>query len=104
MIKVNAIAQAQMIRMLLEEPHSLTEIAEETGLHYVTVCGYTRALHRAGALHIAGWGEDRRGRSCVKLYKLGRGRDVKRTPLTQADRQRRARAKKRMATLLGLVS
>lgn len=104
MIKVNAIAQAHMIKMLLEEPHSLTEIAEETGLHYVTVCDYTRALHKVGAAHIAGWDEDRRGRACVKLYKLGKGKDVKRQPVTAAERQRRARAKKQMAKLLGVAA
>jgi predicted ArsR family transcriptional regulator len=98
-VKINALTQAQLIRLLLEGTHSCAELAEETGLHYVTVLHYTRELHRAGAAHICMWEKDTRGRDLVKIYKLGKGADAKREKLTVAERQARSRQKKRAIEL-----
>lgn len=103
-VKVNAISQAQLIRLLLEGDYTCQELAEETGLHYVTVLQYTRELHRAGAAYIARWEKDSRGRDMLKVYKLGRGRDAQRARLTAAERQARVRSKRQMAALLGLTA
>ena len=81
-IKINAITQAHLIKLLLEGTYTCQELADETGLHYVTVLHYTRELHRAGAAHIASWEKDLRGRDLVKIYKLGVGRDAKRQKKT----------------------
>lgn len=78
MVKVGALTYAQLIKHLLEGVHSCAELAELTGLHYVTVLEYTRELHRAGAAHITAWGCDARGRSTLKIYQLGQGKDAKR--------------------------
>ena len=95
--KINAIAQARLIRCLLDAPMNCTELAEETGLHYVTVLAYCRELHRAGAAHIAAWEPDRRGRDVTKVYRLGAGRDAKRRKLTTAERQANMRARRAAA-------
>jgi hypothetical protein len=79
-------------------------LAELTGLHYVTVLQYTRELHRAGAAHISSWEKDVRGRDSVKIYKLGVGRDAKREKLTSADRQVRARARKKAHDLTKVMA
>ncbi len=102
-IKVNAITQAQLIKLMLEGDHNCQELAEETGLHYVTVCQYARELHRIGAAHIVRWDEDRNGRRNIRVYKLGVGKDVKAQRMTVAERQTRYRHKKRMAAQLGLI-
>jgi len=94
LIKINAITQAQLIKLLLEGTYSCAELAEMTGLHYVTVLQYTRELHRAGAAHICMWDKDGRGRDLMKIYKLGVGKDVKRQRMTGAERQRKYKAKK----------
>lgn len=99
-IKINAITQAQLIKLLLEGTYTCVELAEMTGLHYVTVLQYTRELHRAGAAHIAHWEKDERGRDNVKVYKLGVGRDAKRQRMTEAQKQARYRAKMQAARLL----
>ena len=101
-VKMNALAQAQLIKLLLDGDMSCAELAEETGLHYVTVLQYCRELHRAGAAHICRWEKDCRGRDVIKIYKLGLGRDAKRARLTSAERQARVRGRRQMATLLGL--
>lgn len=93
-MKINAYSQAQMIKMLLDGPHTCTDLAEATGLHYVTVQQYLRELRRAGAAHISAWEKDARGRDMIKVYKLGPGRDAKREKLTPAQRQQRVRERR----------
>ena len=98
--KMGAITQAQLIKHLLEGIYSCQELAEMTGLHYVTVLQYTRELHRFGAAHISSWEKDSRGRDIIKIYKIGSGKDAKREKMTQAERQARHRAKTRHLDLL----
>jgi predicted ArsR family transcriptional regulator len=93
-IKVNAMAYGHLIRLLIDGDRSCQELAEETGLHYVTVLQYTRELHRAGAVHIARYEPDAYGRHTTKIYRVGLGKDAKRVRMTQAERQARYRAKK----------
>lgn len=103
-MKINAYHQANLIKLLLEGTYSCAELAEETGLHYVTVLEYTRELHRAKAAHICMWEKDNRGRDLTKIYKLGEGRDAKRSRMTPAQRQQRLRDKKKKAAQVGLLA
>lgn len=102
-IKVNAMAFAQLVKLLLEGTYTCQELAEMTGLHYVTVLHYTREMHRAGAVHIAAWEKDSRGRDLAKIYKLGEGNDKKRQKKTQAERQVAYRAKKKQIKFMELL-
>jgi predicted ArsR family transcriptional regulator len=103
-IKINAIMQAQLIKLLLEGTYTCAELAKMTGLHYVTVLQYTRELHRAGAAHIAAWEKDKRGRDLAKIYKLGEGTDKRRQKKTQAERQIAYRAKKKQIKIMELLT
>ena len=94
-VKINAFTQAKLIEAMLDGVYNCQELAEITGLHYVTVLHYTRELHRAKAAHISGWDKDSRGRDVVKIYRIGRGKDAKRERLTGAQRQARTREKKK---------
>ena len=104
MIKVNAMCQAQLVKLLLEGTHTCYELAQATGLHYVTVLHYCRELHKAGAAHIAMWEKDSRGRDLLKVYKLGAGKDAKRRKMTAAERQRKYREKKKHAEMLQVTT
>lgn len=104
MLKVNAMSQAHLIRALLVGDMTLAELAEETGLHYVTVREYCSALHKAGAAHIARWEPDVRGRHCIKVYRLGPGEDAARPKIPQIERQAQLRAKKRAAEMLAVMA
>ena len=95
-VKINAFTQAKLIEAMLDGVYNCQELAEITGLHYVTVLQYTRELHRAKAAHISGWDKDSRGRDVVKIYRIGRGKDAKREKLTGAQRQARTREKKKV--------
>lgn len=94
-VKINAFTKAKLIEAMLDGVYNCQELAEITGLHYVTVLHYTRELHRAKAAHICQWDKDSRGRDVVKIYRIGRGKDAKREKLTGAQRQARHREKKK---------
>lgn len=94
-IKINAITQAQLIKLLLDGIYTCQQLAHETGLHYVTVLQYTRELHRVGAAHIASWEKDSWGRDMLKVYKLGEGKDARRHKISERERQARYRARLR---------
>ena len=102
-IKINAITQAHLIKLLLDGQFNCQELAAETGLHYVTVLQYTRELHRAGAAYICRWEKDRRGRDIKKIYKIGEGQDARRKKITGQQRQANCRAREAAAKLLGIV-
>lgn len=96
-IKMGAVLYARMVEMMLHGTFSCQEMAEETGLHYVTVLQYTRELHRAGACHIHCWDKDNRGRDVIKIYKIGKSKDAKREKMSKAERS--ARYKRKMRAL-----
>ncbi|MFM1990267.1 MAG: hypothetical protein RJA99_3224 [Pseudomonadota bacterium] len=102
--KINAFTQAKLVKLMLEGTYTCAELAEQTGLHYVTVLGYCRAFHREGAAHISMYEKDSRGRDSLKVYKIGPGKDAKRSKLTPAQRQERVRKRKQMAAMLGLTA
>jgi predicted ArsR family transcriptional regulator len=104
MIKVNAMCQAQLVKLLLEGTHTCYELAQATGLHYVTVLHYCRELHKAGAAHIAMWEKDSRGRDLLKVYKLGAGKDAKRSKMSSAERQQKYRDKKKHAQMVQVTT
>ena len=102
-IKMGAILYARMVEMMLHGTFSCSEIAEETGLHYVTVLEYTRELHRAGACHIAHWDKDGRGRDMIKIYKIGAGKDARRQRMTKAQRAARYRERKAAVAQINMM-
>jgi hypothetical protein len=87
-------------------PRSITELADYTGLHMRTVQRYVRALrdHRPRLVRIAEWDEDAQGNRSIPLYTMGRGEDMPRPKLTQAEKDRRYKANKRakVATVFDL--
>ena len=91
--KINAISQAQLIKLLMEGTHTCKELATATGLHYATVLQYCRELHEADAAHICMWEKDQYGRDLLKVYKLGPGVDKRRRKMSAAERQQRYRDK-----------
>jgi len=104
LVKINAFTQAKLIEALLDGVYTCTELAEMTGLHYVTVLQYTRELHRAKAAHICNWEKDTRGRDVIKIYKIGRGKDAKREKLSGAERQARTREKRKAVEFAHLLT
>lgn len=98
--RVNSLSFAQLVKFLNEGLYSCKELADLTGLHYVTVLEYTRAMYRAKAVYICEWEADSRGRSLIKIYKIGNGKDAKRTKISGADRSIAYRAKQNQLDII----
>lgn len=94
MIKVNQDMYARALRMLLDDPITAHDLAEETGMHVVTAQSFMRALQSHEVVHITDWERDSMGRDSTPVYKLGAGKDKPRRKMTAAERQARHRAKK----------
>ena len=90
-IRITALSQALLIKLLLDGTRTCAELADETGLHIATVYQYTQALHHVGAVHICDWREDAYGAERARIYRLGHGEDVPQYAMTPAERQRRYR-------------
>lgn len=99
LVKINKLTQAHLLKLLLPGTRTCVQLAEESGLHYVTVLNHTRALHRAGVVHIAHYETDRLGRDIQKVYRLGEGEDAKRHRLTDAEKSSRYRARRARGNL-----
>jgi hypothetical protein len=95
-VKVNAMSFALLVKEMLAGESTCEELAEKTGLHYVTVLNYTREMHKAGAAHICAWRMNHRKQYVLKVYGIGNRDDVRkpRAAMTPAQRQLKYRMKR----------
>jgi len=96
-VKVNALSFAHLVREMLAGEYTCEELAERTGLHYVTVLRYTREMHKAKSAYIYAWRMNDKKQYVLKVYKIGGGMDARkpRAALTPAQRTQKYRAKLR---------
>lgn len=92
-IRVNAIAIAEMLKAAQEGIYTSNELVEISGLSINTVRGYMSVLHKAGVVHICDWEEDPRGNRTRKVFKLGKGKDAPKPKLSMQEVNRRYREK-----------
>lgn len=100
-VKINAMSYALLVKEMLEGEYTCEELAERTGLHYVTVLNYTRQMHKAGAAYICAWRMNHRRQYVLKVYKIGHAPDAPklRPAMTSAQRTQRYRMKNVSKTL-----
>ena len=99
-IRVNAIAIAEMLKAAQEGIYTSWELVEISGLSINTVRGYMNVFHKAGIVHVCDWDEDARGNRTRKVYKLGKGKDVAKPKLSQQEVNRRYREKTKAMKLM----
>lgn len=99
-IKVNALMMAQLMKHLMEGDYTCKELAEETGLHYVTVLHYTREMYREGVIHICKWDRRPDTKDPIRIYKFGSKPDAKKKIFTEAEKKQRYRDKKRQMDMI----
>lgn len=101
--KVNALTFAILVKLLYEGTRTCYELAEETGLHKLTVYDWTRIMHEQGVLHICMW--EGEGRSSMRIFKMGPGKDAPRPTKTReqiaADYRARQKAKQLLQRMAG---
>lgn len=86
----------KMQQMMTKRPRSAEQLMAFTGLSKESVLLWVRKMRAAGAVRIAGWADDDRGRNAVPLYAWGSGADAeRRAPKTAAQRMAEVRARRR---------
>ena len=104
-IKINALSYAKLVAALIQCPATVQELAEETGLHHLTVSIHVRALYKEGIVRIGGWDHDSMGRQQIKVWAWGKGEDAKRRPpQTNAQINRRTRARRKQREMVRLMA
>lgn len=96
--KVNALSYALLIKLLADGTRTCKELAEETGLHVMTIYDYTYHLHKANVIHICTW--EGSGRQQTRIYMLGDKADVPRPSKTRRQIADDYRARKAAKDLL----
>jgi len=93
--KVGAMSYAKLLKAMVPGTLTCIELADEVGLHVLTVYDYTKAMHKEGAIHIADWDTDAMGRENIRIYRLGPGKDAvaRRKPRSLISAEYRARKK-----------
>jgi predicted ArsR family transcriptional regulator len=102
--RITHITLAKTLRVLLDGPATVHEIAEVTGVMPRTAAEWMRALRKEECAHISGWVPDSRGRDATAVFSLGKGKDKPRHRFTEAERQARRRAKKRQLHIQSLIT
>lgn len=85
-IKVNAMSYAKLVAAVVASPSTVHDLAEETGLHHLTVASHIQAMRRERLVHISAWEKDTLGRDAIAVWQWGHGRDRPRGRLTGAQR------------------
>lgn len=107
--RMNAAKYAQMIGMMIEQPHTITNMAKTLDLARHVVAKYVKALHEARPklVHIAEWQQARLTTApvWVAAYGWGGERDQRRPPKkTMIERCRAYRARRKLRTLDAMIA
>ena len=103
-IRITAIANANLMWMLLRGHWTYDELVEESGLSEPTVRDYIQELRRRRVVFVADWEQDRAGRRtrpCFQMKTKDGQKDTPKPKMSGAERARRYRAKKRRKLLAG---
>lgn len=101
-IKVNALAFCLMCKLMMDGTRTCAELAEETGLHVLTVYDWTRAMHKQGIIHICMW--EGEGRSSTRIFMFGPGKDAPRPIKKRSVISAEYRARKQAAHMLQMMA
>ncbi len=97
--KINQDCYARIIKRLIQDDASLTDLEEISGMHRVTLERLMRTLKKHGLVHIGDWLPDKLGRDAYKVYRWGKGKDKSRFRQTDAEKTRRWRERKKLISL-----
>jgi hypothetical protein len=93
-IRLSYLTFAMLLEEMMSGPCTARHLSEHTGMGHRYMCRLIDALHTKKLVHIAGWDKDSLGRSGVRVYALGAGKDAPRKtkPREEVNRAYRAKA------------
>jgi hypothetical protein len=83
---------------MMEGTRTCQELANDTGLHKLTIYDWTAVLHKQGIIHICMW--EGEGRSSMRIFKFGPGKDAPRPIKPRSQVYAEYRAKQKAKVLL----
>jgi len=98
MNKVNQETYALAIKFLINNDATFQQIADETGLHIVTISKLIKTFKKHKLVHVCDWLPDRLGRDATMVIRWGEGKDLKRFRMSSKDRQRLHRESKKQVS------
>ena len=98
-VKVNAMSFALLVKEMLAGEYTCAELAERTGLHYVTVLRYAREMHKAGSAHICAWRMNDKKQYTLKVYKIGEANDAQKLRRNRTGAERTAKYRRKQRAL-----
>lgn len=104
---INALTFALMMRMLMDDEVTRSDIVESIGLHHMTVSQYIEQLRRKRVVRISAYYRDKRGQGWVPHYTMNSEQlpDAKRPPKqTSADKSRAYRDKQRTLKQIAMMA
>lgn len=94
---------ALFLEELMAGPCTTTSLVETTGLKRQTVNVILSTMHKRKVVHISGWENNAAGRSSVRVFALGQGRDAPRKPKSRLEINRAFRARQAISSLAAAV-
>lgn len=93
--RLNTLLFAMMMEDLADGPCRLQDLCDHTGLSIKTVRPLMNELHKRGVVYISGWERDNAGRMMIRVFSLGRRKDVEKQKKPKHAVQKEWRARQR---------
>jgi len=96
MIKINHESYCIIFKLFLEGDQTLDSLEKATGLHRVTLQGFTRCMKKHKIIYVCDWEPDCMGRDAFAVFRMGSKKDAKKYKQTGAERTKRYRDRQKL--------
>lgn len=104
MIKINHESYCIIFKLMLDEDQTLDSLEEATGLHRVTLQGFTRCMKKHKIIYVCDWEPDSYGRDAFAVFRLGSKKDKPKYRQSNAERTKRYRDRQKLKLTLSPTS
>lgn len=96
MIKINHESYCIIFKLFLDGDQTLDSLEKATGLHRVTLQGFTRCMKKHKIIYVCDWEPDCMGRDAFAVFRMGSKKDAKKYKQTGAERTKRYRDRQKL--------
>jgi hypothetical protein len=98
-IRLGSLMFTLTMERLMQSPASNYDLADHTGMHYITVSRLMRMMHARKVVHVAAWVKSPRTRYIERVWALGSGMDAERPKRDRSEYNRQRYAHQRKHTV-----
>jgi hypothetical protein len=93
--RISWVSNAALLRCLVDGPHTVPELCEETGLSEGVCRGYVRLMNQRKLVYVCAWLPSRQGAPVIRQWRWGPDKPDAPRPRRQTQKQRAARYRER---------